>query len=76
MPSPYSDKNSNSYPVLSPSDPLMDPILDRTLQKVHMGHPLAEFSLRALYLLEQYYSATHNELHVEVHSEILTRITT
>ena len=54
----------------------MDPILDRTLQKVHMGHPLAEFSLRALYLLEQYYSATHNELHVEVHSEILTRITT
>ena len=74
MPSPCSDKNNNSYPALSPSDPLMEPILDRTLQKVRMGHPFSSFSLRALYLLEQYYMQTHNPMEKATHREILTRL--
>ena len=52
----------------------MDPILDRTLQKVHMGHPFSSFSLRALYLLEQHYRQTHNPMEKAIHREILTRL--
>ena len=55
------------------TDP-MEPILDRTLQKVLWGHPLSSFSLRCLYVLEQHYMQTHNPLEKAVHREILSRL--
>jgi len=52
----------------------MDPILDRTLQKIQQGHPFSSLSLRALYILEQHYMQEHHPMEKAVHREILSRL--